>query len=580
MSTRKRSNKKARIIPTREELQMLMSRFWGSESEEDRKDLSPDEERSQRAEEWKIAKFGQSEEILSPYESLQVLKDYVGACGPLQRSLQLIATFTGRMGFRIAPSPYTREGIKDEDQATLEEWIYQVFKPSFPTVFYKTLIDYLELGTGYLQISEKLLGINGTQSGEREIQWIKHLNRMNCQPLSPKKIKREFNGKEMEVDDPRDIEYPRYVIGSGSSRVYARSYGDPRYINRYTGETSDNSYGIDDGPSITAIKGYDSRDEACPLPGWYSEKKSLMTHVEIARYQRDHFRDNCLPTVINILPQIEIEGGGTIAGKVDNLLNGVRDARRAGLPTRKSVTVEIPIEYFDPETGKLSFEIKELKGPDPTQFKDLDKQLIEVIIATVGVPPGLILSSGGNLGSGKEKESDLDLLVKTVVNLEQNMIHLEILDRLVRERTMIETAVIRFRDVDLSDPKIQADIMKIIDGIKSLNIAEKREKMGINSDLDPDDPERSKRIGRMMLVGSKDSIVNPEALEASVKNLIEILSQKGEEDTEPDPDLDETQEKILQGAKDMLQGEAKPAQIRMILEAIRDQIIPEARRIL
>lgn len=550
----------------------------------------PENTRAALAEEWKIANFGSGDDVMVPFESLTNLKDLVGSCGVLQKCNQLIATLIGRMGYEVKASPYTEATLDETEKSGLENWIRTVFKPSFPTVWHRSLSDMKDFACGYVQVSEFAVSTKKTPSGGPEIQWIKHQNRMTCQPLAPRKIKITVpdgrgGNSEIEIDDPKDVEFPRYVIGQGSSRTYTKSYGDPRFINRYSGDTQDKSWGVQngvvmDGPSIISVLEYDPRDEVCGVPQWYAERKSVQTHVEIARYQRDHFRDNCLPNMINILPLIETEDGKSIGKKVDNMFNDVREARQAGLATRRSITVEVPLEYFDPDTGKLQFEIKEIQGPDATQFQELDKHLLQLIALTTGVPVGLVLPSGGSIGSGKERTEDIKFLIQTIVDLEQNRIHVEILDKIVRDRTPFETAVIRFKDVDLSDPKLEAEVMKIIDGIKSLNLQEKRERMpGITADLDPDDPERSKRLGKIMLFGATDSAMTPEALEASITAMIEQFTMPPEPDP-AEPVLDEAQKRIADGVRNMLGGNATPEQMRLALTGIRDYVLPKAAEVL
>lgn len=557
------------------------------------KQQQPEQTRAAAAQKWMIANFGQSDQVLVPFESLTVLKDLVGACGVLQSCNLLKATLTGCMGYEIKSSPYTEKPLDETERAALENWVRDKFEPSFSTVWKQVLTDLEDFGCGYLQVSELLL--KKAANGLPEIQWIKHQNRMTCQPLSPKKIKitvpaKDGQSQTKEVDDPQDVEFPRYVIGRDQNNLtYAKTYGDPRYIHRYTGETQEKSWGMQngvilDGPSIIALKQYDARDEACGVPQWYAERKSVHTHVEIARYQRDHFRDSCLPNMINIIPLIEVEGGGSLGKKIDGMFNDVREVRQVGGATRRSITVEVPVEYFDPDTGKLQFEIKEIKGPDAAQFRELDKHLLQLIAITAHVPVGLVLPSGGSIGSGKERETDVDFLVKTVVDMEQNRIHVEILDRLVRDRTPFETAVIRFKDIDLSDPKIEAEIMEIIDRIRSLNLKEKRERMpGITADIDPDDPERSERLGKIMLFGASDTAMTPEALDESITAMIERFKYVEETEDEPNPDepvLDEGQQRIADGVRNMLGGKATPEQMRQALTGIRDHVLPKAAEVL
>lgn len=492
------------------------------------------------------------DDVREPIDALNVLHDAVSVNGVLHQCIRLKATCEGRLGYLIKESPYTSDPLDEKERAEMERWVLATFEPSFPTVMFQFCHDYHEFGMGILRIDENLVEIkdpSGRIAG-REIAQVSHVARTECAPLKPRRVRRTIQVKVIEgvsrttkavdVEDPDDLVFPRWVIGTGDAKRYARSFGDKRYIHKYTGETQKQSWGKSpegdflDGPSIIAISEYDCRDTVLGWPQWYSEKKSLDVVWEIGRYEWGHFRSNCMPNMICIIPKAETTDGKTMGDKFQEFLRDTAAQRFEGADTRKVITVEIPKALLrEGSVGKNTFLIHEVKGPPPDQFLEMEKRKNQLVALANGVPPGLVHSETGALGSGKDKAEELKRFKEWVINPEQVRIELEVLDKLVQRGTNFRTAVIRLKRIDTSDPKVEAEIAKVWDEVRFLKLAEKREKANIQTALDPEDQKRSEKLGNVFFLGPNEIPVSLDELERILDGAINDDDSDDQQDEKP-----------------------------------------------
>ncbi len=510
------------------------------------------QKRSTRAKEYINRFFSTSgEPIYSPMDDISNLSDSVSTNGTLQSCNLFKAAAVGRLGHRLESSPYNSNTPDEQERGSLEEWIRATFDPSLPEVAYNTHIDKYTFGMGLVRIDENLVEVkrDGKIIG-REVSRISHLNRMHAQPLKPKKVKRSIQipnqsggvaitRTEIEVDDPADVRFPRWIINTGDNQIrYAKTYGDPRFINKYTGHTQDKTWGVDqgelmDGPSIIAIKQYDPRDQNCGWPTWYSEKQSVDVSWEIGKYEWGHFRGNCLPDVFVILPESKPVGGKTLTQIFTDFLKDTSDQRNAGGNHRKALVTEVLTKGS--VSGSLPILIHEIKGPDPDKFLEMNKQKRQWIANACQVPPSLVHADTGALGSGADKEADLKRLKELILEPEQNLFELQVLDKIILNSTPFKSFVIRLQELDTSNPKQTAEIAEIWSRVPQ-KISEFRTRIEATEAIDPDSEERSKKLGQIWMFGTQ-GLMSLDDLEAVTEAAIEEEQQPAvpEEKDPPKP---------------------------------------------
>ncbi len=516
--------------------------------------ITGEQERIARASNYINRFFASSgEAIYAPMDDLANLSDSVATNGILQCCNRFKAAAVARLGHRLESSPYNSGTPNETERGKLEEWIREKFYPSMSEVGYRAHCDKYDFGMGLIRIDENLVEVkrDGKVIG-REISRISHLNRLHAQPLKPRKVKRSIQipnqsggvaitRTEIEVDDPADVRFPRWIINAGDNQIrYAKTYGDPRFINKYTGHTQDKTWGVDqgelmDGCSIIALRQYDARDENCGWPIWYAEKQSVDVSWEIGRYEWGHFRGNCLPNLLCVFPEAKVAGGRTLPDVVQQWLRDTAEQREHGGDHRKALTIEIPIKSLSTFQGKLPIEVHEIKGPDPDKFLEMNKHKGQRIANSCQMPPSLVHADTGTLGSGSDKEADLKRLKELILEPEQNEYETQCLDRIILNGTEFKSFVIRLQELDTSNPKQTAEIAEIWSRVPQ-KISEFRTRIEATEAIDPESEERSKKLGQIWMFGTQ-GLMSLDDLEAVTEAAIEEEQQPAvpEEKDPPKP---------------------------------------------
>lgn len=525
------------------------------------------EEQRVARQQWYMGRYfsNSGDQVYAPMDDPETLVDSVATNGILQSCNRFVAAAIGRLGYYLDKSPYIEDEAQEKEKSLFEKWIRKSFDTSFSEVCYRVLCDYRDTGMGLFRIDHNAFTFTDLDGVKRrEISKVTHQNRLVCQPLKPKQIKRTINGKEMSIDDPKDVEFPRWIINTGDDVPrYAISFGDKRFVNKYTGEVSDKSFGLSsgeslDGPSILPFRQYDARDEMCGWPLWYAENQSVEISWEIGRYEWGHFRGNCMPNLIMILPEGKLPGGKTLTESANGFMKDCSEQREAGSDYRKVFSLEVPLKAISNLQGKIPIHIQEIKGPDPDKFLEMNKHKGQRIANACQVPPSLIHADTGALGSGADKEADLARFKELVLEPEQSRFEQEVLDKIILTGTQFRSYVIRLNEINTSDPKLEAEVAEIWSRVPQ-KLSEFRNRIvGCDEPIDPDSKERSAAIGQVWMFGTQGLI--------SIDDLESITQQAI--DTEPQPEE----------PPEPTDGERFAAYLRTVLnvtpEQFRDHVIP------
>ena len=235
----------------------------------------------------------------------RVLYDSVGTDVVLSRALRFIARTVGGLGYSVKKSQHVQE--EQGDKAELSNVINTIFSElePFSTTFENFVFDRQWSGMGSLLIDRnmhKLSVVKKYVFGKAydycnyEISRIKHISRFK---ISVVKSKNEI-----------DSEYPVWKI-SGKNKFFAKSFGDPRYLNKKTGKFGKTHHGRDEAPEIVIMKQYSPLDEIYGLPSWTSAILDVSTLYNIRQYNNEHFTNNGIQNMIIIAPETKTQDGRT-----------------------------------------------------------------------------------------------------------------------------------------------------------------------------------------------------------------------------------------------------------------------------
>lgn len=392
--------------------------------------------------------------------------------------------------------------------------------------------DYQYFGKGLVELSPPLAedavinywGPAGKVIRPR-VAGVRYLPRLNVRQRKPRKVdtgKKDLSGNPILEYDGLDIlfpilEYRQSAYLSASQNVrFLRSFGDPRRISKYTGETDDKLPWADIAPEWLAMT---RKKPISPIDGWpkwivklpiSNRNKGIDTYVD------EVLTKNCIPDVM-----VWIKGAKTdeaaLSRKIENKFSDTRAKNlNEGPGTRVAVMsipgpkvagekqVEVEITLLNPITDNLPSLI------------DIRKDGRVEVAASCGVPPFFVnIEPKTGLGGGGLFEAYLKLFVKQVIE-EQLTIADTIFDPLTTQGLGISDWRIRLETIDLSDPQVEANVAKIWDSMVNLTPDEKRDRIGNLGELgEAMKQELGKfKVGRIMVMSPQLVAYDLESLEA------------------------------------------------------------------
>lgn len=486
------------------------------------------------------AAFGLKDDIpYSPVISPNVLLDDVANDPILSHCISFKAKTVGGLGYHIkhvAKSLSSKDETLEDSRKRFNETCKDMFFSSLNSVAERAFYDFEYSGMGAIMIdtdgfttgqeNKNFLGKNYTVKYQRAIR-VRHVNRLKIAVLQPR-----TNTKGEIAEDYRlDLMYPRMFVTQGAainSGFYAQSFGDPRFINKKTGNVM-SKWSNDAAPMIYRFLLYYPHDEIYGYPRWRSAKIDIDTLYDIRLCDHFYFRGNGVPNMVFIVPDVKTESGIGADKIVENFLEETSEQRLVlgGKAQRRAIVMSVPTGSIHQSSGKFPIMIKEIKGEPPGKNIELRNELNQSIINANELPSNLIVPYTKSVGSGKDKQEDLRQYKEFYAEPLRRAFNTEFLDVLFSKHTEFPEFSANLNAIDTSDLVQEALVAKVWDGINALNNGEKREKMGTTRPVNPSDPKKSKEFNDLIFIDFNRLPWNWENMERpdmSLKNMQQQLS--------------------------------------------------------
>jgi len=339
-------------------------------------------------------------------------------------SIKLKAALVGGLGWQLV----TEDENKEPDQVykrimELLERPNEKYQETFSVLMIRMLTDYFALGNGWLEVSRNTKG---------EVAAIYHVRGKTV------RRKKDFSGY--------------YQVRSFKKQEF-RNFGDPK--NR-------------DKNELIHFYEYDPEDDYYGIPEWLPAMATMAMDRAAVEYNTYVF-DNGM-----MIPFAIIIEGGTLSRKARNALKnflqknykGIANAGRAMVIANDDPNVKIRIEKLDtPGLRDMSFSKMRLLSRDE-------------VIAAHRVPPRLTgIMTPGQLGGGGEVSGQLKIFQETLIKPEQRKLE-NILNRTILASFGEHKWKIKFNELDISDPREDAEWYKTMVEIGALDPDEVREDAG------------------------------------------------------------------------------------------------------
>ena len=444
-----------------------------------------------------------SQNVFEPYYSPEYLASYVRLSGVLRSCLEVRARVAVAAG-PVRIKPIKEQGrARREDKQRIEAWLRR-WKPSFVTVLERMFFDRLASHGGFLELIP-------SRDGQNIVAEVRHLPSDFIRQVKP-----SMDGQDRW--DTRDLDYPRWAYSRGLRRLYFRMFGDPWDVDRQTGardsvRTSANMiHWLSDTCFLDRVYG---------TPPWATEQvfRAVLTNVEIARFDHEQFRGNCIPDYIITFLGTR-QSAAKIQRELDRKLREIKMRRAAGDDHRKIITLCVPPPRVGSSASQITMQIDPLQPGDPEgrNFKVLDRNDIAIAMS-LGVPPRLInLIATSMLGGKEDAEGQIQQFIDFTVRPDQRRIEQEILLPLIREGLGIEGWEIELGVPTTAEIAAIAGAYEKVDALKSWTLDEKREFSGrislaeLMDSLDDDD-----HLGAALVLLPGDTIISLEDLERQIE---------------------------------------------------------------
>lgn len=445
-----------------------------------------------------------------PFASPHQLLDDVSNDSVLGECISFKARTIGGLGFHTKMFKVGElvDEIDESTRAAFEEFVKGLFFPSIETVATRAFYDYEYSGMGAVLVDTNLVVTSNdkaTYLGQsydvvrHEVVRIRHLNRIKVIVLQPRVDKRGGIESGYELD----LMFPRMFVHQEPSGFYAKSFGDPRMIDRKTGNVirkagSETSL----APMIYRFTQYYPLDEIYGFPAWRTAKLDIDTIYDIRTYDHHHFRGSGVPNLVFIVPDVKTESGEDAASIVEKFLVETSEQRKAigGEAGPKAIVLSVPLGSIHQSSGKFPIMIKEIGGSAPSGNIELRNELSQSIITANSLPANLIFPYTRAVGSGKDKREDLRQYKEFYAEPLRKSFNSEFLDKIFQFHTKNFKATAHLNEIDTKDREEEAKIAKLWDSINVMNAGEKREKIGVLRPVYPEDVDKSKEFNRLVFI--------------------------------------------------------------------------------
>ena len=352
-----------------------------------------------------------------------------------KRSVKLKAALVGGLGWQLV----TDDENKDPDDAynrimELLERPNEKYQETFSVLMVRMLTDYFALGNGWLEVSRNTKG---------EVAAIYHVRGKNV------RRKKDFTG---------------YFQIRANKKQEFRNFGDT------TNKTKN---------ELIHFYEYDPQDDYYGIPEWLPAMATMAMDRAAVEFNTYIF-DNGM-----MIPFAIIIEGGRLSAKARKALQqflqknykGIANAGRAIVIDNDDPNVNIRIEKLDnPSMRDMSF----------YRLRTLSR---DEVIAAHQVPPRLGgIMSAGQLGGTGEVSGQLKIFQETLIKPEQRKLE-NILNRTILATFGEHKWKIKFNELDITDPKDDAEWYKTMVEIGVLEADEVREEIGYKPRQTPVQPE-------------------------------------------------------------------------------------------
>jgi len=204
------------------------------------------------------------------------------------------------------------------------------------------------------------------------------------------------------------------------------------------------------------------------FPDVFSAIPNLIMNVGIVNYQKDFFKNSCIPRYAVIIkgPKISEDFKNEIADYFDNNIKGKNHQTMVLGLTSRAGGKNVEIEFKELDSGRSE-----------ADFLETLKSNNQEIITAEGVPPALLaVHDSASLGSGKglaQAELYKDRFV-----IPSQLFYENRFNKLFRLGLGVTSAVIKFDPLDVRDMYQVAQVIQLLMSVGVLSINEARKQLG------------------------------------------------------------------------------------------------------
>lgn len=386
------------------------------------------------------------------------------------------AKYCTAYGSKVTDNP-ERSGESDQQlefqKALLSRWKRFGWGGSFEGTLRSIVVDRLIYGRGFAELmrNQNVISYIDYTRGEvsrREIGSVAWLPRVNVRQMKPREVIEVYGGVSISRYDHMDLLYPILAYTQSGAmplqtgRAFFKRFGDPRYINRYTGEaTTEEALDANEWIDLKrpwATNPIDGRPEHMAA----DDTGDINYNAILAL--KNFFRNNCIPNYVIRAIGFEDDDVGTGQKQLKNGLqtqfNGIAQAR--GNEGYRNRIIVITIPPVSKDMHPVTLELQPLNPMDNLKdLLDLWKTNNLMTAMIMGMPPRILNQiTQGNLGGAGDALGQLQQLITFTVTPDLNDINSQLLDPLVYQGLGIGAYLIRMNTPQLSDPTTEAQNAK------------------------------------------------------------------------------------------------------------------------
>ena len=351
----------------------------------------------------------------------------------------------------------------------LDNWCKYGWSGGITSTLEAVGIDRLTYGRGFVEVmrNKRTVTYDDFELGRvtrREVAKVQWLSRLNVRQVRPREIKVRYGNIDITDYDAMDVAYPQLVFSADSNsplvgrRTYFKRFGDPRLIDRYTGQIA-NDPNMDANEWLDLKRGWTS-SPIDGIPEHLSVQQCTDVNTGVMVALQNFFGSNCTPNFVVKVLGFEDDSDGTAHTRLNYQINQQLSAisQDRGNYGYKNKAWVITIPPVSKDSHPIQFEVTPLNPMD--NLKDLIDlwKVNNLITATImGMPPRIINQiTQGNLGGAGDALGQLQQLITFTIIPDLNDLNQSILDPLVYMGRGVDDLVIRMNVPTLSDPTVES----------------------------------------------------------------------------------------------------------------------------